>query len=78
MGGNRLHMGELSRPRCVQTERSRQVIRGCEGHLHPSWSLWLDQETRTAASDSLKHVNRYEASTPASQLVRNFVVIRES
>src|SRR5947199_416637 len=34
-GANRAHMGELSRPRCVQAERNRQVIRGCEGHLHP-------------------------------------------
>ena len=30
-GGNRAHMGELSRPRRVQTECSRQVIRECEG-----------------------------------------------
>jgi len=44
----------------------------------PARSLWPDQETRTKASDSFKNVNRYEASTPATQLVRNFVVIRES
>ena len=77
MGGNRLHMGELSRARCVQAERSRRVIRGCEGPC-TRVVIVADPETRTGASDSLKNVNRYKASTPATQLVRNFVVIRES
>jgi hypothetical protein len=78
MGENRAYMGELSRPRLVPTECSRQVIGGCEGYPTAPRSLWPGQETRTEACDSLKQVNRYKAGTPATQLVRNFIAIRES